>query len=222
MTAMKAVQIQQLRTPMSIEQLPVPDVGDDEVLVRLTASGICRTDWHVYNGDWTWADLELPLPMVLGHEIAGVIERVGARRHLAQRRHAGVRTVQLRRRTMRRVPVRKTEPVRERVLAVHGDRLRRVRPIRQGPQRPTELHPAARQRLRQGRRRLGMPVHDRLPRSAHPVAASGRGDHRRRRRRRRRTLGRPDRRRQRRAWSSPSTRRTAHCRRPPSSVPHTP
>lgn len=78
MSTMTAVQIQKLRTPMTVEQLPVPDIGEDEVLVRITASGICRTDWHVWNGDWTWAGLELPLPMVLGHEIAGVIDRVGS------------------------------------------------------------------------------------------------------------------------------------------------
>jgi S-(hydroxymethyl)glutathione dehydrogenase/alcohol dehydrogenase len=39
--------------------------------VRVKAAGICHSDWHVINGDWT-----MPLPMVLGHEAAGIVEEV--------------------------------------------------------------------------------------------------------------------------------------------------
>ena len=78
MATMRAVQVEQLRKPMELKDVPIPDVGDDDVLVRVTASGICRTDWHVWNGDWTWAGLQLPLPVTLGHEIGGIVERVGS------------------------------------------------------------------------------------------------------------------------------------------------
>ena len=36
---------------MKLRDVPIPDIGDEDVLVRITASGICRTDWHVWNGD---------------------------------------------------------------------------------------------------------------------------------------------------------------------------
>ena len=58
--------------------LEVVDVKQDgplagEARVRVKAAGVCHSDWHIMNGDWP-----LPLPMVLGHEAAGVVETVGA------------------------------------------------------------------------------------------------------------------------------------------------
>jgi propanol-preferring alcohol dehydrogenase len=78
MKTMRAVQVQHLRKPMEVRDIAIPDIGDDDVLVRVTACGICRTDWHVWNGDWTWAGLNLPIPITLGHEIGGIVERVGS------------------------------------------------------------------------------------------------------------------------------------------------
>lgn len=78
METMRAVVAEQLRQPMEVMDIPIPDIGDDDILVRTSASGICRTDWHVWNGDWTWGGLKLPLPITLGHEIGGVVDRVGA------------------------------------------------------------------------------------------------------------------------------------------------
>ena len=75
MATMQALQVDAIRKPMELRDMAVPDIGDDDVLVRVVASGICRTDWHVWNGDWTWAGLELPLPITLGHEIGGVVAR---------------------------------------------------------------------------------------------------------------------------------------------------
>jgi len=51
-------------------QLEAPKAG--EVLVRLLASGVCHSDLHVVDGHWN-----LPMPLVLGHEGAGVVEEVG-------------------------------------------------------------------------------------------------------------------------------------------------
>ena len=78
MTTMRAVQIDEVRKPMTVRDIPIPEVGANDALVRLTASGICRTDWHLWNGDWTWLGVKLQLPLVLGHEIGGVVESVGS------------------------------------------------------------------------------------------------------------------------------------------------
>jgi S-(hydroxymethyl)glutathione dehydrogenase/alcohol dehydrogenase len=59
--------------PLVIEDLPVPAIGPRDVLVRVTASGICHTDLHVIDGRTA-----LPLPIVPGHEACGVVEEVGA------------------------------------------------------------------------------------------------------------------------------------------------
>jgi L-iditol 2-dehydrogenase len=53
--------------------MPVPEIGDDEVLVRVRACGICGSDIHGYDGS---TGRRVP-PLVMGHEAAGVIERVG-------------------------------------------------------------------------------------------------------------------------------------------------
>jgi S-(hydroxymethyl)glutathione dehydrogenase/alcohol dehydrogenase len=58
--------------PLVLEDLPVPDVGPRDALVRVTASGICHTDLNVINGLSS-----LPLPIVPGHEGCGVVEDVG-------------------------------------------------------------------------------------------------------------------------------------------------
>jgi S-(hydroxymethyl)glutathione dehydrogenase/alcohol dehydrogenase len=52
--------------------LTLPDPAGDQVRVRLTASGVCHSDLHARDGDWT-----VPLPLVLGHEGAGVVEAIG-------------------------------------------------------------------------------------------------------------------------------------------------
>lgn len=57
-------------------EVPVPEIGPNDVLVRIRKSAICGTDIHIYNWD-EWAEKTIPVPMVIGHEFAGVIERVG-------------------------------------------------------------------------------------------------------------------------------------------------
>ena len=59
--------------PLRVENLELPAVGPRDVLVRLSASGICHTDLTVIDGRSA-----LPLPMVPGHEGCGVVEQVGA------------------------------------------------------------------------------------------------------------------------------------------------
>ena len=58
--------------PLSVEELDVRDPSDHEVLVRVVASGVCHSDYHVMSGDQAQ-----PLPLVMGHEGAGIVEKVG-------------------------------------------------------------------------------------------------------------------------------------------------
>jgi L-iditol 2-dehydrogenase len=65
-------------SPRSVElrEVPVPGIGEDEVLVAVRAVGVCGSDVHQYLGTHSWA---VNYPVVLGHEFAGEIVRVGAR-----------------------------------------------------------------------------------------------------------------------------------------------
>jgi threonine 3-dehydrogenase len=62
------------------EDRPVPEIGPDDVLVKVRKTGICGTDVHIYNWD-EWAQKTVPVPMVTGHEYAGEIAAVGAGVH---------------------------------------------------------------------------------------------------------------------------------------------
>lgn len=59
------------------ESETVPEIGDDEVLIRIEKTAICGTDIHIYNWD-EWAQKTIPVPMIVGHEYGGVIEKIGA------------------------------------------------------------------------------------------------------------------------------------------------
>ena len=71
---MKAAVLYEPKTPLKIEELDLNEPGPGEVLVKLMASGVCHSDWHIVKGDWTYH----VLPTVLGHEGAGVVESVGS------------------------------------------------------------------------------------------------------------------------------------------------
>jgi len=57
--------------------VPVPEVGPNDVLIRIHKSAICGTDMHIWNWD-AWSQKTIPVPMHVGHEYVGVIERVGS------------------------------------------------------------------------------------------------------------------------------------------------
>lgn len=59
---------------LGMAEMPVPDVADDDILVRVRACGICGSDVHGYDGS---SGRRIP-PLVMGHEAAGIVERVGA------------------------------------------------------------------------------------------------------------------------------------------------
>jgi D-arabinose 1-dehydrogenase-like Zn-dependent alcohol dehydrogenase len=74
---MRAAVFEGVRKPLSVRDMPDPTPTPDGVVVRVEANGICRTDWHLWTGDWAWIGIQLPVPHVFGHEFCGVIEDVG-------------------------------------------------------------------------------------------------------------------------------------------------
>lgn len=71
---MRAAVAYEAKAPVAIEEVELAPPGPREVLVRLAASGVCHSDWHILKGEW--GDRQFPL--ILGHEGAGVVEAVGA------------------------------------------------------------------------------------------------------------------------------------------------
>ncbi|MGO9059892.1 MAG: zinc-binding dehydrogenase [Candidatus Binataceae bacterium] len=74
---MKALVMEGIGKPMTVKDAPAPECPADAAIVRVLACGICRSDWHLWMGDWSWLGFEPHFPTVLGHEFAGVIEEVG-------------------------------------------------------------------------------------------------------------------------------------------------
>jgi propanol-preferring alcohol dehydrogenase len=72
---MRAMILQAARRPLREVDLPVPAPGPDEVLLRVHACGVCRTDLHVIDGELT----SPKLPLVPGHEVVGIVEARGNR-----------------------------------------------------------------------------------------------------------------------------------------------
>src|SRR5271170_6254722 len=60
-----------------LEELPIPEIGLDDVLVKVHKTGICGTDVHIFNWD-DWARKTIPTPMTIGHEYSGEIAEIGA------------------------------------------------------------------------------------------------------------------------------------------------
>jgi threonine 3-dehydrogenase len=56
--------------------LPVPEIGPNDLLIKIKKTAICGTDLHIYNWD-EWAQKTIPVPMAVGHEFMGVVEEVG-------------------------------------------------------------------------------------------------------------------------------------------------
>jgi alcohol dehydrogenase, propanol-preferring len=71
---MKAAVVREFKQPLIIEDRPVPEPGDGQVLVKIEASGLCHTDMHAANGDWP---VKPTPPFVPGHEGVGIVQRVG-------------------------------------------------------------------------------------------------------------------------------------------------
>lgn len=71
---MKAAVVHEFGKPLVIEDVPVPEVPDGQILVKVVASGVCHTDLHAASGDWP---VKPTLPFIPGHEGVGHVARVG-------------------------------------------------------------------------------------------------------------------------------------------------
>src|SRR5947199_7317529 len=69
----RAAVLHAAKTPMSIETVTAAELKPSDVLVRVRAAGLCHTDLEVIDGS-----LRYPMPIVLGHEAAGIVEDVGS------------------------------------------------------------------------------------------------------------------------------------------------
>src|SRR5438876_3675242 len=73
---MKAIVKAKAEPGVWLEEVPVPKVKGDDVLIRVLKASICGTDVHIYNWD-AWAQRTIPVPMTIGHEFVGVVDSVG-------------------------------------------------------------------------------------------------------------------------------------------------
>jgi len=74
---MKALVEAESKPGLWLKEVPEPEIGINDVLIRVDRTGICGTDLHIYKWD-AWAQKTIPVPMVVGHEFVGEIIRVGS------------------------------------------------------------------------------------------------------------------------------------------------
>ena len=74
---MKALVKAQAAPGLTLQDIPEPTIGINDVLIRVLRTGICGTDLHIYKWD-DWAKRTIPVPMAIGHEFVGRVEAVGS------------------------------------------------------------------------------------------------------------------------------------------------
>jgi threonine 3-dehydrogenase len=74
---MKALVKSRAERGLSLQDVPQPEIGINDVLIRVLLTGICGTDLHIYEWD-AWASATIPVPLVIGHEFVGEIVAVGS------------------------------------------------------------------------------------------------------------------------------------------------
>ncbi|HAI13256.1 MAG TPA: L-threonine 3-dehydrogenase, partial [Phycisphaerales bacterium] len=77
---MKALVKSSSGTGLWLEDVPMPTISINDVLIKILRTGICGTDIHIYNWD-AWAQKTILVPMVVGHEFVGEIVDMGANVH---------------------------------------------------------------------------------------------------------------------------------------------
>ena len=77
MGGMKALVKTQAGPGLELMDVPMPEVGPNDVLIKIHKTAICGTDLHIWNWD-KWAQQTIPVGMHVGHEFCGVIEAVGS------------------------------------------------------------------------------------------------------------------------------------------------
>jgi threonine 3-dehydrogenase len=83
MRTMKALVKKYSKPGLWLDEVPVPEIGINDVLIKIHKTSICGTDIHIYNWD-DWAKKTIPVPMVTGHEYVGTVEAIGSNVHDVQ------------------------------------------------------------------------------------------------------------------------------------------
>lgn len=87
MATMRAARMYGYKQPLRLEEVPIPSIAPDEVLVKVGGAGMCRTDWQLIDGYFD-TGLDMNYPITPGHEVAGWVDSVGsevpATAHLAE------------------------------------------------------------------------------------------------------------------------------------------
>lgn len=74
---MQALVKAEKKTGLWLQEVPVPEYGPNDVLIKIQKTAICGTDMHIYNWD-DWAQATIPVPMVVGHEYVGHVVELGS------------------------------------------------------------------------------------------------------------------------------------------------
>jgi D-arabinose 1-dehydrogenase-like Zn-dependent alcohol dehydrogenase len=74
---MRAAVLTEYGEPLEIQSVDRPTPDPEQVVVETAACGICRSDWHAWQGDWDWLGAKPPRGQILGHEPAGTVVEVG-------------------------------------------------------------------------------------------------------------------------------------------------
>jgi alcohol dehydrogenase len=74
---MRAAVLEEYQEPLAIKDVDAPDPDAEGAVVEMNACGICRSDWHGWQGDWEWLGIKPPSGQILGHEPAGTVVEVG-------------------------------------------------------------------------------------------------------------------------------------------------
>ena len=77
---MKALTKKKPEPGLRMEDIPVPEVGTNDVLIKIHKTAICGTDVHIFNWD-QWSQKTVRTPLVLGHEFVGTVEKMGSNVH---------------------------------------------------------------------------------------------------------------------------------------------
>jgi len=77
---MKALLKKKPQAGLAMEDVPKPQIGINDVLIKIKKTSICGTDIHIFNWD-SWAQKTIKTPVVIGHEFVGTVEKIGSNVH---------------------------------------------------------------------------------------------------------------------------------------------
>jgi alcohol dehydrogenase, propanol-preferring len=75
---MKAAVLRDFKTPLEVQDISVPTLAESEVLIEVEVCGVCHSDLHVADGDWSQLSGIVKRPLILGHEVVGTIAEAGS------------------------------------------------------------------------------------------------------------------------------------------------